>query len=108
MIAGGESGKPSAASWHVILAIFSVVLLMIDPTRHLFADHEQENGTTFAMYTMVDGTLALSPVGKMCRTTTILGFLLLSFALCGFFGIFQKLFDRVQAGKRQAGASTSP
>jgi len=107
MIAGGESGKPLAASWQVFLAIFSVVLLMIDPTRHLFADHEEENGTTFAMYMTVDGKLALSPVGKMCRTTTILGFISLSFALCGFFGIFQQLSDRVQAGKRQAGASTS-
>jgi hypothetical protein len=80
--------------WPIVLAVMSVMLLLLDPIRHILLDH---GGLFFkisdlAMYCEVDGQLVLSGTGRLSQIATVAGFVLLTLALSGYFNLPQRCF----------------
>lgn len=75
------------------LTLVGVILVLLDPIRHLLLDHggvicEPED---LAMYADGDGNL--STVGEFCRWATIIGMALIASGVMWFVGIPGKLYN---------------
>lgn len=93
MFAKGRKDDSTLGGWPFVLAVFSVALLMIDPVRHILLDHCCVPSDGLAMYVKVDDKLHLTSVGSFCQKITITGYILLTIAVSGFFGLVQKFVD---------------
>lgn len=93
IVAAGRKDNKFAGLLPLALAVTSVLLIMIDPMRHILADHGGVicEESKLAMYETVDGAVVLSPVGRWCRKTTVLGFVSLAVAALYRVGAFHRV-----------------
>jgi len=103
---GTTDYKTFSGVWPLVLASISVILLMVDPTRHILLDHGSglwyEN--SFSMYFLDGGAVHLTAAGRFCQRVTTLGMVLLVVAVAGFSGVFQRLSHFV-CNRSQSGAA---
>lgn len=99
MFVVGRRNNSFSALWPVVLAVLSTVLLLLDPIRHILLDH---GGVFFqvedlAMYTKINGHVALSVIGRLSQIATVVGFILLLLAIAGYFNLPQRCFGKPKA-----------
>lgn len=109
MLTDAKKDNSLAGLGPLILAVLSITLLMIDPTRHLLLDHGGVfcEPASLRMYMMVDKKQVLSPIGAFSQAATIVGFILLALAVMSFFGAVQRLWSLVCGGGSQRGQCSS-
>jgi len=88
----GQTTARASRSWiPCVLIVLGCLLVLLDTSRHVLLDH---GGVFFEpqLLVMFTPTGDLSPIGRTCQWTTIIGLVLLFVGLASFFQLPAKIY----------------